>query len=104
MRKETHYKNGTSLPFKKEGHSKGGTLSSILSISHFNSPRFRNFDLENEDIFGDVYEYLLAEFAEETKKRTNLSHREKCRSGDQLASENEGKAAVINICYFGIRY
>ncbi|MDP9289953.1 MAG: type I restriction-modification system subunit M, partial [Thermoproteota archaeon] len=38
-------------------------------ISHFNSPRLRNSDLEKEDIFGDAYEYLLAEFAEETKKK-----------------------------------
>jgi type I restriction enzyme M protein len=38
-------------------------------ISHFNSPSLRNSDLEREDIFGDAYEYLLAEFAEETKKK-----------------------------------
>lgn len=38
-------------------------------ISHFNSPRLRNEDLEKEDIFGDSYEYLLAEFADETKKK-----------------------------------
>lgn len=38
-------------------------------ISHFNSPRLRNEDLEKEDIFGDAYEYLLAEFADEAKKR-----------------------------------
>ena len=37
-------------------------------ISHFNSPRLRNSDLENEDIFGDAYEYLLEQFADETKK------------------------------------
>ena len=38
-------------------------------ISHFNSPRLRNEDLEKEDIFGDAYEYLLEEFADQTKKR-----------------------------------
>src|SRR5918912_1301445 len=38
-------------------------------ISHFNSPRLRNSDLEKEDIFGDAYEYLLEEFADQTKKR-----------------------------------
>jgi type I restriction enzyme M protein len=38
-------------------------------ISHFNSPRLRNEDLEKEDIFGDAYEYLLAEFADETKEK-----------------------------------
>jgi len=38
-------------------------------ISHFNFPRLRNEDLEKEDIFGDAYEYLLAEFTDETKKK-----------------------------------
>ena len=28
-------------------------------ISHFNSPRLRNSDLERTDIFGDAFEYLL---------------------------------------------
>ena len=37
-------------------------------ISHFNSPRLRNSDLESTDIFGDAFEYLLEEFADETKK------------------------------------
>jgi type I restriction enzyme M protein len=37
-------------------------------IIHFNSPRLRNSDLEKEDIFDDAYEYLLEQFANETKK------------------------------------
>jgi type I restriction enzyme M protein len=37
-------------------------------ISHFNSPRLRNEDLESTDIFGDAFEYLLEQFADETKK------------------------------------
>jgi type I restriction enzyme M protein len=37
-------------------------------ISHFNSPRLRNSDLESDDIFGNTFEYLLEEFADETKK------------------------------------
>jgi type I restriction enzyme M protein len=37
-------------------------------ISHFNSPRLRNSDLESDDIFGNAFEYLLEEFADETKK------------------------------------
>jgi type I restriction enzyme M protein len=37
-------------------------------ISHFNSPRLRNSDLESTDIFGDAFEYLLGQFADETKK------------------------------------
>jgi type I restriction-modification system DNA methylase subunit len=35
-------------------------------ISHFNSPRLCNSDLEKEDIFGDQYEYLLEEFVNRT--------------------------------------
>jgi len=38
-------------------------------VSHYNSPRLRNSDLEKEDIFGDAYEYLLEQFADETKKK-----------------------------------
>ncbi|MBI5378482.1 MAG: type I restriction-modification system subunit M [Thaumarchaeota archaeon] len=38
-------------------------------ISHFNQPRLRNSDLEKEDIFGDAYEYLLENFADEIKKK-----------------------------------
>ena len=41
----------------------------IRLISHFNSPRLRNSDLEKEDIFGDAYEYLLEQFADATKKK-----------------------------------
>jgi type I restriction enzyme M protein len=37
-------------------------------LSHFNSPRLRNSDLESTDIFGDAFEYLLEQFADETKK------------------------------------
>jgi type I restriction enzyme M protein len=37
-------------------------------ISYFNSPRLRNSDLESTDIFGDAFEYLLEQFADETKK------------------------------------
>jgi type I restriction enzyme M protein len=38
-------------------------------ISHYNSPRLRNSDLEKEDIFGDAYEYLLEQFADEIKEQ-----------------------------------
>ena len=38
-------------------------------ISHFNTLRLRNSDLEREDIFGDAYEYLLEQFADATKKK-----------------------------------
>jgi len=40
-----------------------------LLVSHFNQPRLRNSDLEKEDIFGDAYEYLLEQFADEIKKK-----------------------------------
>lgn len=33
-------------------------------VSHFNQKRLRNFDLENEDIFGQAFEYLLEQFAD----------------------------------------
>jgi len=38
-------------------------------IAHFDKYRFRNSDLEKEDIFGDAYEYLLEKFADATKKK-----------------------------------
>lgn len=41
-------------------------------ISHFNSPRLRNEDLESTDIFGDAFEYLLEQFADETKSGGNF--------------------------------
>lgn len=37
-------------------------------ISHFNSPRLGNSDLEKEDLFGDAYEYLIEQFADQIKK------------------------------------
>jgi type I restriction enzyme M protein len=41
-------------------------------IAHFNSPRLRNSDLESSDIFGDAFEYILEEFADETKSGGNF--------------------------------
>lgn len=37
-------------------------------VAHFNKKRLRNSDLENEDIFGQSYEYLLAQFADSAGK------------------------------------
>ena len=37
-------------------------------VTHFNKKRLRNSDLENEDIFGQSYEYLLAQFADSAGK------------------------------------
>ena len=38
-------------------------------VSHFNEKRLRNSDLENEDIFGQAYEYLLEQFADSAGKK-----------------------------------
>lgn len=38
-------------------------------LSHFNKKRLRNVDLENEDIFGQAYEYLLEQFADSAGKK-----------------------------------
>lgn len=41
----------------------------IKLISHFNEKRLRDADLEKGDIFGDAYEYLLEQFADEIKNK-----------------------------------
>ena len=38
-------------------------------ITHFNKKRLRNSDLENEDAFGQAYEYLLEQFADTAGKK-----------------------------------
>ncbi len=38
-------------------------------ITHFNKKRLRNSDLENEDSFGQAYEYLLEQFADSAGKK-----------------------------------
>lgn len=38
-------------------------------VAHFNKKRLRNEDLENEDIFGQAYEYLLEQFADSAGKK-----------------------------------
>ena len=38
-------------------------------IAHFNELSLMSKNFENEDIFGDAYEYLLETFADETKKK-----------------------------------
>ena len=38
-------------------------------VGHFNKKRLRNSDLENEDIFGQAYEYLLEQFADSAGKK-----------------------------------
>jgi type I restriction enzyme M protein len=72
-------------------------------ISHFNSPRLRNEDLEKEDIFGDAYEYLLAEFADETKKKGGefFTPREIVRLLVNLVEPKEGMSVSDPTCGSG---
>lgn len=72
-------------------------------ISHFNSPRLRNSDLEKEDIFGDAYEYLLAEFADETKKKGGefFTPREVVRLLVNLVEPKEGMRICDPTCGSG---
>lgn len=72
-------------------------------ISHFNSPRLRNEDLEKEDIFGDAYEYLLAEFADETKKKGGefFTPREIVRLLVDLVEPKEGMKICDPTCGSG---
>ena len=72
-------------------------------ISHFNSPSLRNEDLEKEDIFGDAYEYLLAEFADETKKKGGefFTPREIVRLLVDLVEPKEGMRICDPTCGSG---
>jgi type I restriction enzyme M protein len=72
-------------------------------ISHFNLPRLRNEDLEKEDIFGDAYEYLLAEFADETKKKGGefFTPREIVRLLVNLVEPKEGMKICDPTCGSG---
>jgi type I restriction enzyme M protein len=72
-------------------------------ISHFNSPRLRNEDLEREDIFGDAYEYLLAEFADQTKKKGGefFTPREIVRLLVNLVEPEEGMRICDPTCGSG---
>jgi type I restriction enzyme M protein len=72
-------------------------------ISHFNHPRLRNEDLEKEDIFGDAYEYLLAEFADETKKKGGefFTPREVVRLLVNLVEPKEGMKICDPTCGSG---
>ena len=72
-------------------------------IPHFNFPRLRNKDLEKEDIFGDAYEYLLAEFADETKKKGGkfFTPREIVRLFVDLVEPKEGMKICDPTCGSG---
>lgn len=72
-------------------------------ISHFNYPSLRNSDLEKEDIFGDAYEYLLAEFADEIKKKGGefFTPREIVRLLVSLVEPKEGMKICDPTCGSG---
>jgi len=72
-------------------------------VSHFNLPRLRNADLEKEDIFGDAYEYLLEQFADETKKKGGefFTPREVVRLLVNLVPPTEGMSICDPTCGSG---
>lgn len=72
-------------------------------ISHFNYPRLRNSDLEKEDIFGDAYEYLLEQFADEIKKKGGefFTPREVVRLLVNLTEPKEGMRICDPTCGSG---
>lgn len=72
-------------------------------ISHFNSPRLRNEDLESPDIFGDAYEYLLEQFADESKKGAGqfFTPREVVRLLVKLVEPKEGMKICDPTCGSG---
>ena len=75
-------------------------------IFHFNSPRLRNEDLKKENIFGDAYEYLLAEFVDETKKKGGefFTPREIVRLLVNLVEPKEGMRICDPTCGSGGMY
>lgn len=72
-------------------------------VSHFNSPRLRNSDLEKEDVFGDAYEYLLEKFADEIKKKGGefFTPREVVRLLVNLVQPKEGMKISDPTCGSG---
>jgi len=63
----------------------------------------KNEDLEKEDVFGDAYEYLLAEFADETKKKGGefFTPREIVRLLVNLVEPKEGMKICDPTCGSG---
>ena len=75
-------------------------------IAHFNSPILGNLDLESEDIFGNVFEYLLEEFADETKKSLGnfFTPKEVVRLLVELVGSNKGMGICDPACSSGDIY
>ena len=57
----------TAFKFDDKNNFPDNILEELLI--HFNKHNLSSDNLEKPDIFGDAYEYLLAEFASETKKK-----------------------------------
>jgi len=53
--------------FNNKNKYSDDSLRKLIKI--FTQDNFADSNLENEDVFGDAYEYLLEEFADETKKK-----------------------------------
>jgi type I restriction enzyme M protein len=72
-------------------------------VSHFNQKRLRNSDLENEDIFGQAYEYLLEQFADSAGKKAGefFYPREVVRLLVELIDPREGMKICDPTCGSG---
>lgn len=71
-------------------------------ISHFSIPLGIN-DLDNEDVFGDAYEYILEKFADETKKKGGqfFTPRQVVRLLVELVQPQEGQRISDPTCGSG---
>jgi len=72
-------------------------------VAHFNKKRLRNEDLENEDIFGQAYEYLLEQFADSAGKKAGefFTPREVVELLVQLLRPKEGTMICDPTCGSG---
>jgi len=57
----------TSVDFNDKDRLSDATLSEL--VTHFTTHRYRNEDLEDPDIFGRAYEYLIRQFADDAGKK-----------------------------------
>ncbi len=57
----------TSVDFNDKDRLSDATLEEL--VTHFDKHRYRNEDLEDPDIFGRAYEYLIRQFADDAGKK-----------------------------------
>uniref|UniRef100_UPI00037480CB type I restriction-modification system subunit M n=1 Tax=Haladaptatus paucihalophilus TaxID=367189 RepID=UPI00037480CB len=57
----------TSVDFNDKDRLSDATLDEL--VTHFTKHRYRNEDLEDPDIFGRAYEYLIRQFADDAGKK-----------------------------------